>query len=403
MSPSRRGWRRRPRRRRLTALYRDDDEATAPPPPEAVDDLRDELAETERRLVRAVRDVEDLECEIKARRHDILAGMPTDEDVKAFGRIGRPPAAAMPVFMCLCRLVFPDEKLKDRNDDDKNWKKLRAYLLRDRNTILDAIQAFDAHAHRARLAELQALYFAEVRPEQFASRRTWATCIAETRPPISDTALARLQAVATFCGRWLKDLPERLEMQDRIEALGEEVKDLQAAGGRPSGGLEIFEARRTNCWRRRSGIAIRPTSTPPRCKRALSYDASSESTPSASRSASSRWYSGPCARRVGVHRPELRRDVVPAAERLLDGRRDVGNRVRDRNDGVFVDLEGIPASEIRPRRSRRCPSDWPRARGRTRSTSAARETRQRTRTRSRGPRRSPASLAACDTLDRSMW
>ena len=67
-----------------------------------------------------------------------------------------------------------------------------------------------------------------VRPEQFASRRTWATCIAETRPPISDTALARLQAVATFCGRWLKDLPERLEMQDRIEALGEEVKDLQA-------------------------------------------------------------------------------------------------------------------------------------------------------------------------------
>ena len=44
-----------------------------------------------------------------------------------------------------------------------------------------------------------------------------------------DTALARLQAVATFCGRWLKDLPERLEMQDRIEALGEEVKDLQAS------------------------------------------------------------------------------------------------------------------------------------------------------------------------------
>ena len=55
-----------------TALYRDD-EATAPPPPEIVDDLRDELAETERRLVRALRDVEDLECEIKARRHDILA------------------------------------------------------------------------------------------------------------------------------------------------------------------------------------------------------------------------------------------------------------------------------------------------------------------------------------------
>ena len=49
-------------------------------------------------------------------------------------------------------------------DDDKNWKKLRAYLLRDRNTILDAIQAFDAHAHRAALAELQAQYFAEVRP-----------------------------------------------------------------------------------------------------------------------------------------------------------------------------------------------------------------------------------------------
>jgi len=209
-------------------LYRDD-EATAPPPPEAVDDLRDELAETERRLVRALRDVEDLECEIKARRHDILSGMPTAEDVKAFGRIGRPPAAAMPVFMCLCRLVFPDEKLKDRNDDDKNWKKLRAYLLRDRNTILDAIQAFDAHAHRELLEELQEQYFAEVRPEQFASKRTWATCIAETRPPISDTALARLQAVATFCGRWLRDLPERLEMQDRIEALGEEVKDLQAS------------------------------------------------------------------------------------------------------------------------------------------------------------------------------
>ena len=209
-----------------TSLYRDD-EATAPPPPEAVEDLRDELAETERRLVRAVRDVEDLECEIKARRHDILAGMPTNEDVKAFGRIGRPPAAAMPVFMCLCRLVFPDEKLKDRNDDDKNWKKLRAYLLRDRNTILDAIQAFDAHAHRAWLAELQEQYFAEVRPEQFASRRTWATCIAETRPPLSDTAVARLTAVAEFCGRWLKDLPERLEMQGRIEVLGEEVKDLQ--------------------------------------------------------------------------------------------------------------------------------------------------------------------------------
>ena len=210
-----------------TSLYRDD-EATAPPPPDdAVENLRNELAETERRLVRAVRDVEDLECEIKSRRHDILAGMPTNEDVKAFGRIGRPPAAAMPVFMCLCRLVFPDEKIKDRGDDDKNWKKLRAYLLRDRNTILDAIQAFDAHAHRAALAELQEQYFAEVRPEQFSSRRTWATCIAETRPPISDTALARLQAVATFCGRWLKDLPERLEMQDRIEALGEEVKDLQ--------------------------------------------------------------------------------------------------------------------------------------------------------------------------------
>ena len=68
--------------------YRDD-EATAPPPPEAVEDLRDELAETERRLVRALRDVEDLECEIKARRHDIMSGVPTDEDVKAFGRIGR--------------------------------------------------------------------------------------------------------------------------------------------------------------------------------------------------------------------------------------------------------------------------------------------------------------------------
>ena len=71
-----------------TSLYRDD-EATAPPPPEAVEDLRDELAETERRLVRALRDVEDLECEIKARRHDIMSGVPTDEDVKAFGRIGR--------------------------------------------------------------------------------------------------------------------------------------------------------------------------------------------------------------------------------------------------------------------------------------------------------------------------
>ena len=35
-----------------TALPRDD-EATAPPPPEAVEDLRDELAETERRLARA--------------------------------------------------------------------------------------------------------------------------------------------------------------------------------------------------------------------------------------------------------------------------------------------------------------------------------------------------------------
>ena len=70
--------------------------------------------------------------------------------------------------MCLCRLVFPDEKLKDREDDDKNWKKLRAYLLRDRNTILDAIQAFDAHAHRKLRAELEAQYFAEVRPEQFA-------------------------------------------------------------------------------------------------------------------------------------------------------------------------------------------------------------------------------------------
>ena len=81
--------------------------------------------------------------------------------------------------------------------------------------------------HRELLAGLQEQYFAEVRPEQFASRRTWATCIAETRPPISDTALARLQAVATFCGRWLRDLPERLKMQDRIEALGEEVKDLQ--------------------------------------------------------------------------------------------------------------------------------------------------------------------------------
>ena len=120
--------------------------------------------------------------------------------------IARPPAAAMPVFMCLCRLVFPDEKLKDRGDDGKNWKKLRAYLLRDRNTILDAIQAFDAHDHRELLAGLQEQYFAEVRPEQYASRRTWATCIAETRPPISDTALARLQAVATFCGRWLNCL-----------------------------------------------------------------------------------------------------------------------------------------------------------------------------------------------------
>ena len=175
-----------------TALYRDDDEATAPPPPEAVEDLRDELAETERRLVRAVRDVEDLECEIKSRRHDILAGMPTGEDVKAFGRIGRPPAAAMPVFMCLCRLVFPDEKIKDRGDDDKNWKKLRAYLLRDRNTILDAIQAFDAHAHRARSRSSR--NSTSPRSGRSSSRRrTWATCIAETRPPISDTAVARLR------------------------------------------------------------------------------------------------------------------------------------------------------------------------------------------------------------------
>ena len=175
-----------------TALYRDD-EATAPPSPEAVEDLRDELAETERRLVRAVRDVEDLECEIKSRRHDILAGMPTDEDVKAFGRIGRPRRRPCRCSCASAAWSSPTRSSRDRNDDDKNWKKLRAYLLRDRNTILDAIQAFDAHAHRVRLAELQEQYFAEVRPEQFASRRTWATCIAETRPPISDTALARLR------------------------------------------------------------------------------------------------------------------------------------------------------------------------------------------------------------------
>ena len=80
-------------------------------------------------------------------------------------------------------------------------------------------------------------------------------------------------------------------------------------------------------------------------------------------------------------------------ERLLDGGRDVGNRIRDRNEGIFVDFERIPAAEIRPRRSRRCPSDWPRARDRTRSTSAAPGTRPKTRTRSRGPRRSHALTA----------
>ena len=77
-------------------------------------DLRDELAETERRLVRAVRDVEDLECEIKSRPATSWRAY-RRAMTSAFGRIGRPPAAAMPVFMCLCRLVFPDEKLKDRN------------------------------------------------------------------------------------------------------------------------------------------------------------------------------------------------------------------------------------------------------------------------------------------------
>ena len=49
--------------------------------------------------------------------------------------------------------------------------------------------------------------------------------------------------------------------------------------------------------------------------------------------------------RLGVHRAELRRDLLPPTERLLDGRRDVGDRVRDRNDGIFVDLERISASE----------------------------------------------------------
>ena len=224
--------------------------------------------------------------------------MPTDEDVKAFGRIGRPPAAAMPVFMCLCRLVFPDEKIKDRGDDDKNWKKLRAYLLRDRNTILDAIQAFDAHAHRAALAELQEQYFAEVRPEQFASRRTWATCIAETRPPLSDTALARLQAVATFCGRWLRDLPERLEMQDRIEALGEEVgPPKERREGLPADSRSSKHGGQTV-----GDDAPESRYSPPS---ALSSSGACVMMPvqrhaSASRAARSRWYSGPCARSVSA-------------------------------------------------------------------------------------------------------
>ena len=32
-----------------------------------------------------------------------------------------------------------------------------------------------------------------------------------------------------FCGRWLLDLPGRVEMQDRMRALDEEVEDLQAS------------------------------------------------------------------------------------------------------------------------------------------------------------------------------
>ena len=49
--------------------------------------------------------------------------------------------------------------------------------------------------------------------------------------------------------------------------------------------------------------------------------------------------------RVGVHRAELRRNVFRPTDCLRDGGRDVGNRIRDRNDGIFVDLERIPASE----------------------------------------------------------
>lgn len=213
---------------RASSLYRDD-EATAPPPPDDYEELREELVDMERSLVLAVRRAEDLACAVKARRHEVLAGMPTDGDVNAFGRIARPPAAAMPVFLCLCRLVFPADKIRDRDDDGKNWKKLQPYLLRDHNNILDAMRTFDARDHRERLAELQHQYFSEIRPDAFTSRRTWATVLAETRPPLSDDALARLQAVGVFCGRWLLDLPGRVEMQDRIRGLDEEVEDLQAS------------------------------------------------------------------------------------------------------------------------------------------------------------------------------
>ena len=280
--------------------------ATAPPPP-GRGDLRDELAETERRLVRALRDVSEDGCDIKSRRHDIMAEHAYERGRQGLRSHWATPAAGPPAGRGLPP-VFRGTKRPTAATTTRTGRSCDVPPAGPRTSARGRRRARPPRGARAR---------EEVRGEReggeegVAPRGGSRWSFAESSCPPKSRHRARAAGRRTFCGRWLKDLPERLEMQNRIEGRERRSRtsQKQRKTAADSGCLKHGGPGAETTLRNQDT----PTFTllgPWLCMMPVQRGA-----PSASRAARSRGTRAP--EPAACRRPSrgVRRDVVPAAER----------------------------------------------------------------------------------------